>query len=158
MKTEFDNYIQSRMYYQRNRAWLKVSELENIIKEVDRLREMEIFPYEKNNLDDLKDDIEIRIDRLDDPADRSIEKRRSKAEMYHDIEPITDAIISVVNYDSSNLWKEIERELIKTTLNHFNWNKTKTAKCLGFCIKTLGNKLNEYKKQGLMNEYEIRSR
>jgi len=40
---------------------------------------------------------------------------------------------------------EIERQVIFKTLEHTNQNKTKTAEVLGISIRTLRNKLNEYK-------------
>lgn len=40
--------------------------------------------------------------------------------------------------------REVERELILKTLEHFDGNKTQTAEALGISLKTLYNRLNEY--------------
>jgi len=42
---------------------------------------------------------------------------------------------------------EVERQVIFKTLDHTGQNKTKTAEILGISIRTLRNKLNEYKDQ-----------
>ena len=41
--------------------------------------------------------------------------------------------------------KEMEKELILNTLNELGGNRTHAAKALGISIRTLRNKLNEYK-------------
>ena len=43
---------------------------------------------------------------------------------------------------------ELEKRHIMTTLNELNFNRTKTAEQLGISIRTLRNKLNEYRDQG----------
>jgi len=43
---------------------------------------------------------------------------------------------------------EAEKELILRTLEHTNNNKTRAAEILGISLKTLHNKLREYKREG----------
>ncbi|MCD6570282.1 MAG: sigma-54-dependent Fis family transcriptional regulator [Deltaproteobacteria bacterium] len=43
---------------------------------------------------------------------------------------------------------EMERHLILSTLESVGWNRTKAASLLGISIRTLRNKLNEYKEKG----------
>jgi DNA-binding NtrC family response regulator len=45
---------------------------------------------------------------------------------------------------SGSLW-EMERELIMKTLDRLNGNRTHAAKALGISIRTLRNKLREYR-------------
>lgn len=45
--------------------------------------------------------------------------------------------------------KEIERSMILSTLNKFEKNRTKTAEKLGISVRTLRNKLNEYRNEGI---------
>ena len=44
--------------------------------------------------------------------------------------------------------KEAEKKLIFETLKKTNGNRTHAAKILGISIRTLRNKLNEYKMEG----------
>ena len=44
---------------------------------------------------------------------------------------------------------DVERELILNTLDHCIGNRTQAAKILGISIRTLRNKLNQYKDEGL---------
>jgi len=54
------------------------------------------------------------------------------------------------NIQSSNMTiQEAERSLILKTLKEQNNNRTKTAEILGISVRTLRNKLNEYRKEGL---------
>jgi len=50
---------------------------------------------------------------------------------------------------SSITLKDAERSLIMKTLDDQNQNRTKTADILGISVRTLRNKLNEYRKEGL---------
>ena len=47
----------------------------------------------------------------------------------------------------------IERETIKKALNKTNGNRSKAAELLGFSVRTLRNKLNEYKNTGNLTRY-----
>ena len=50
--------------------------------------------------------------------------------------------------------EEAERGLIMRTLEHTKNNKTKAAEILGISLKTLHNKLNEYRARGLLRDKE----
>lgn len=43
---------------------------------------------------------------------------------------------------------DVERDLILCTLYHFEGNRTHAARALGICIRTLRNKLDDYRAQG----------
>ena len=43
------------------------------------------------------------------------------------------------------LMKEVEKKMIFRTLDQTNGNRTHAAKVLGISVRTLRNKLNEYK-------------
>jgi len=45
---------------------------------------------------------------------------------------------------------DVEKELILNTLKKHNGNRTKTAEVLGITVRTLRNKLNEFKKRALI--------
>jgi two-component system response regulator FlrC len=49
---------------------------------------------------------------------------------------------------------DVEKELILNTLKKHNGNRTETAEVLGITVRTLRNKLNEFKKEGInIDEY-----
>ncbi len=52
---------------------------------------------------------------------------------------------------SSNMTlQEVEKSLILRMLKEQNNNRTKTAELLGISVRTLRNKLNEYRKEGVV--------
>lgn len=46
--------------------------------------------------------------------------------------------------------KEVERGLILSTLEREGWNRTRAAKSLGISVRTLRNKLNDYRREGIV--------
>ena len=48
--------------------------------------------------------------------------------------------------------KEMEKELLLVTLNAYDGNRAKTCQALGISIRTLRNKLNEYKAEGAFKD------
>jgi two-component system response regulator AtoC len=46
--------------------------------------------------------------------------------------------------------KDMERELILKTLEMEGWNRTRASAKLGISIRTLRNKLQEYRREGLI--------
>ena len=50
---------------------------------------------------------------------------------------------------SSTTLRDAEKNLILSTLNSNENNRTKTAELLGISVRTLRNKLNEYRKEGI---------
>jgi DNA-binding NtrC family response regulator len=52
-------------------------------------------------------------------------------------------------YTTAKTLREVEKSLILTTLQENNDNRTKTAEILGISVRTLRNKLNEYRKEGI---------
>jgi two-component system response regulator FlrC len=51
--------------------------------------------------------------------------------------------------------KEVERELILRTLQREGWNRTQASRKLGISIRTLRNKLQEYRREGFLSANEI---
>jgi len=61
----------------------------------------------------------------------------------------TEMAFSHNSYPRSGMTiSEMERKLIISTLDSVDWNRTKAAGLLGISIRTLRNKLNEYKNKG----------
>ena len=65
------------------------------------------------------------------------------ANLFFDDEPLSSGGKDAVPKLSGTI-HEMEKELIKQTLEEFSGNKTKAADSLGISIRTLRNKLNEY--------------
>ena len=65
------------------------------------------------------------------------------ANLFFDDEPLSSGRKDAVPKLSGTI-HEMEKELIKQTLEEFSGNKTKAADSLGISIRTLRNKLNEY--------------
>jgi len=64
---------------------------------------------------------------------------------------LQDQFIHDETYDFSKdmTLREIEREMILMKIKKYNGNRTETAKSLGISVRTLRNKLNEYRKEGI---------
>lgn len=114
------------------------------------------FHREKETVNDLIDDIEIKIELI-------IEENRLKVKLQHEqislrprlVESIIPSTNCTLYIDGSCSFREIEREAIRVTLARHRDNRTKTAKDLGISIRTLRNKLNEYLKNGEVAVYEL---
>jgi DNA-binding NtrC family response regulator len=63
-------------------------------------------------------------------------------------EPITLGVRQSIENPSMTL-RDVEKDLILKTLQETNDNRTKTADVLGISVRTLRNKLNEYRKEGI---------
>jgi DNA-binding NtrC family response regulator len=63
-------------------------------------------------------------------------------------ELFADAAASDISFKGSTLW-EVEKNLIFETLKEVDGNKTKASKILGISVRTMRNKLNEYKMSDL---------
>jgi two-component system response regulator FlrC len=55
-----------------------------------------------------------------------------------------EAASSDISFKGSTLW-EVEKNLIFETIKEVDGNKTKASKILGISVRTMRNKLNEYK-------------
>jgi len=65
------------------------------------------------------------------------------------IENLTEPKTNIVNIRSGFTLKEMEKELISQTLKELNNNRTRAAERLGISIRTLRNKLKEYKEKNM---------
>jgi len=63
-------------------------------------------------------------------------------------EPVAERCGDEVVFTVGTPIEEAERELILATLDHFNGDKPRTAETLGISLKTLYNRLNQYKGDG----------
>jgi len=63
-------------------------------------------------------------------------------------EPVVERCGDEVVFSVGTPIEEAERELILATLDHFDGDKPRTAEALGISLKTLYNRLNQYKTDG----------
>ena len=54
------------------------------------------------------------------------------------------------DFSSPMTIRDVEKSLILSTLEKHNNNRTKTAELLGISVRTLRNKLNEYRMEGVV--------
>ncbi len=88
---------------------------------------------------------------LKNVIERAVILSRSNTIELEDLPPrITQAKLGVqqINLPLGTTLDECEKEIIFRTLDHTENNKTQTAKILGVSLKTLHNKLNQYKFKG----------
>jgi two-component system response regulator AtoC len=96
------------------------------------------------NIRELENVIE-RIAILEDGP--IIEAEAFPSDIFKPIKPVSSS-------DDDNLFdmREIEKNAIKKALKKTKGNKTRAADLLGFSVRTLRNKLNEYKSEGLLDK------
>lgn len=122
--------------------------------------------YERDLVEDLIDDIEIRIENLDKPKLKKIiepsedttedefELPLFGSEIIYAIEPSSVVEILVTN-KTSCLMRELEIEAIRYALAFTEGNRTQAAKILGISIRTLRNKINELINTGRIKPYDL---
>ncbi|MCF7802832.1 MAG: sigma-54 dependent transcriptional regulator [Candidatus Marinimicrobia bacterium] len=65
----------------------------------------------------------------------------------------TDAELhGVVNFGNPVTIEEMERDLILQTLEYHDYSRTKSAESLGINVRTLRNKINQYKEDGIISD------
>ena len=142
---EFRNYMDVRQFFNEKRKSLNEGDLLSILKAIQALKEKEIFQGEIEKLDDLEMDVELCLEGCPEPI---APKKIGNPETITIISPSFNVDLVVFNEYSTNLAWETEKELIRTLLIKFEGNRTKTANALGISIRTLRNKIKEYKENG----------
>ncbi len=86
-------------------------------------------------------------------ADNEVQKQHLPPEMVHEV---VGGNQKQANFSQVGMTvAEMEKQLIFETLKHTNDNRTRAAEMLGISIRTLRNKLNEYKQNSTAVETEI---
>ena len=90
----------------------------------------------------------------------SVSARDARAYLGHDTEiraelrePLTAQELSVLQVPVDTNLADVERWMIFATLQKCGGNKTRAAALLGVSLKTLYNRLNAYRAQGLVMDY-----
>lgn len=149
-----NNYISLRGKFQKylkqnDRAILKALHVE-----VTQARRDALLRNEKNEFSELLEDIESEIERLVELEKNSEPVKSELVRVFH-VMPSDSVVVSVIDDDCRNLLEECEREIIAQTLQRFKGNRTQTSKYLGISIRTLRNRLNEWRGRGMIIEYAI---
>lgn len=143
MKIKFMSYFDVREYFNKNHARLNKYELNDLLKEIYKLRETQIFTFYETEISSLIEEVEIAMEEKSDSF--VLEKRTAPVSVDIKIlKPSNDANVSIKNLKSTNLLWEVERETIRQALLHCEGNRTNAAKFLGVSVRTLRNKIYEY--------------
>jgi len=156
------------LFYRLNVIPIHVPPLKERKKDIPILVQHFIAKYNNEHSRSIKDISQEAMDllmRLDWPGNvRELENRIERAVIMakQDIlEPMHfifegdsfDAIREFESEDTNVTLREMEKQLIFKTLRGYNNNRTKTADILGISVRTLRNKLNEYKEKGELDPY-----
>jgi DNA-binding NtrC family response regulator len=83
------------------------------------------------------------------PVDIAIERRELSAELSAQMAEEMAAKEASRNWTPGQTLNDIERNVILEALKHHHGNRTHTAKALGISIRTLRNKLADYRLLGI---------
>ncbi len=87
-----------------------------------------------------------------DEAMETVQNRRNKVWKKQEEavdEPAAAEVGSAFSVVAGSTIADMERELILNTLRKVEWNRTRAAEMLGITVRTLRNKLNEYRDAGI---------
>jgi DNA-binding NtrC family response regulator len=97
---------------------------------------------------------------MENPTTETVPARDARAYLGHDTdvradlrEPRTGQELSVLQVPVGTNLADVERWMIFATLQKCGGNKTRAAALLGVSLKTLYNRLNAYRAQGLVMDY-----
>jgi DNA-binding NtrC family response regulator len=97
---------------------------------------------------------------MENPMTDTVPSRDARAYLGHDTdvraelrEPRTGQELSVLQVPVGTNLADVERWMIFATLQKCGGNKTRAAASLGVSLKTLYNRLNAYRAQGLVMDY-----
>src|SRR3972149_1496022 len=137
-------YIDIRVIATTNR-YLKKEVEEGRFRE-DLYYRLNVFPVVLPPLRDRKGDIP-------ELTNHFIRKHRDKRLRGNKVLVTKDsgeALDVLASHDWKGNIREIETALILKTLEEVNWNRTKAAKLLNIGVRTLRNKLSEYREEGIL--------
>jgi two-component system, NtrC family, response regulator AtoC len=157
-----EGLIRQDLYYKLTVVKMELPDLKEIIDDIDILAQfyLKVFGiiYKKMDLSLASEALE-KLKLYFWPGNISeLENVLERAVLLTDNSVITDKNIRFDGYQKHTSLdlslgmslSEVERRLILQTLEHTENNRTKAAHILGISIRTLRNKLNEYREAGLI--------
>lgn len=156
---EFQNYLEIRQLFNAKKDSLSPENIQVMIKELGHFFEKSVSGRERELIEDLLDDMEIHADmpRLDPVTngDQYTTEAPATVNLINFIEPSKYVVVTILNDTPTNLVEEAELEVIRMALIRTAGNRTAACKYLGISIRTLRNKINEYRNTGRINEYDL---
>jgi len=164
-----ESQLREDLYYRLNTIPISLPPLverrEDIVTLVNHF--VELFPQEyEKEIRGVTDNALSRLMRESFPGNvRELENRILRAVILCQSEMLTEEYLFIEdtaqeNLDNGNLLnletpmsiEDMERDLILQTLEYHDYNRTQSAESLGINVRTLRNKLNQYKEQGFISD------
>lgn len=164
-----DGQLREDLYYRLNTIPISLPSLaerkEDIVPLMNHFVELFSQEYEKE-IHGVTDNALARLMRESFPGNvRELENRILRAVILCQSEMLTEEYLFIEdtaqdNLDNGNLLnlqtpmsiEDMERDLILQTLEYHDYNRTQSAESLGINVRTLRNKLNQYKEQGFISD------
>ncbi len=150
------SYLDLKVRFEVEGRKMSLESLGRMLDDCRRLRSSTSHVDESRDLSELIDEIEIEVAERNIEAANEREQRDIFGRYVEFIKPTDDLILTVSNFKSGSLLREVERELISQCLNHFDWDRSQAARTLGITENSLRRKLEQYYESGeLLRNYEI---
>lgn len=165
-----NTYIQLRMFFQSRRNELTIRELRKIIKDTEEVKKLQVFRKEVEDCEDLILDVRVFIENLiqKKKVEREFEAKRDEQRLkflegktIRQIEELKQNPVSNIlelkedDFKVGDLWRKVEKDLYRRTLVYFKGNRTQTSNALGVSIRTLRNRINDWKREGDGFDYSL---
>jgi two-component system response regulator AtoC len=163
-----DGHLREDLYYRLNTIPIRIPPLEERREDIKPLVDHFIEKYSKENqkeINEIEDDAMRRLLMEPFPGNiRELENRILRAVILAQEQKITEELLflesssdkpmmgSIIDLHTPITIEDMERDLILQTLEHFDYNRTKSADSLGINVRTLRNKLNQYRDEGYIND------
>lgn len=150
----FNSHVIAISYFEEKKNDMSLQDLLLFKRKMLELRKHAIFLQEKKEInstilqvEDLVDIKKTIMRAEEEEAARQTESMPEKPKQRPEISPSLFISISVLDFDQNNLMAEAERELICQALAYHNGNRSKTARSLGISVRTIRNKLNQFRQE-----------
>lgn len=160
--------LREDLYYRLNTIPIKLPSLEERRGDIPLLVDHFIKKFSAENnlpIEGVEESALHRLVREPFPGNiRELENRILRATILTQSEVITEDLLfmenskeqtgktSLIDLQTPITIEEMERDLILQTLEHYDYNRTKSAHSLGINVRTLRNKLNQYRDEGYIND------